>query len=259
MKRWPSIANRIIPLTALALVLLLWEMAVRWTDMPAYILPGPLQIGRTLVDGWGLLLDHTAITLAEAGLGFVLAVALAFAVGFILSQVYWLNQALLPLLVVSQTIPIITLAPLFLIWFGWGILPKVLVVILVCFFPVVINLLNGLNSVDPDLINLFRSMGAGRLAIFRMVKLPSALPSFFAGMKISASYGIMAAVIGEWLGAQQGLGYYMTIAQKSFRVDRALAAVIIIAALSLLWVKLIEWLETKAMPWTTHQQKWDLD
>lgn len=259
MKRWPSIANRIIPLTALALVLLLWEMAVRWTDMPAYILPGPLQIGRTLVDGWGLLLDHTAITLAEAGLGFVLAVALAFAVGFILNQVYWLNQALLPLLVVSQTIPIITLAPLFLIWFGWGILPKVLVVILVCFFPVVINLLNGLNSVDPDLINLFRSMGAGRLAIFRMVKLPSALPSFFAGMKISASYGIMAAVIGEWLGAQQGLGYYMTIAQKSFRVDRALAAVIIIAALSLLWVKLIEWLETKAMPWTTHQQKWDLD
>jgi len=259
MKRWPSIANRIIPLTALALVLLLWEMAVRWTDMPAYILPGPLQIGRTLADGWGLLLDHTAVTLAEAGLGFVLAVALAFAVGFILNQVYWLNQALLPLLVVSQTIPIITLAPLFLIWFGWGILPKVLVVILVCFFPVVINLLNGLNSVDPDLINLFRSMGAGRLAIFRMVKLPSALPSFFAGMKISASYGIMAAVIGEWLGAQQGLGYYMTIAQKSFRVDRALAAVIIIAALSLLWVKLIEWLETKAMPWTTHQQKWDLD
>ncbi len=259
MKKWASIANSIIPVTALAILLLIWELAVRWTAMPVYILPGPVQIGRTLVTNWGLLMNHTSTTLTEAAMGFCLAVAVAFVTAFILNQVYWLNQALQPLLVVSQTIPIITLAPLFLIWFGWGMLPKVLVVILVCFFPVVINLLNGLNSVDPDLINLFRSMGAGRWTIFRMVKLPSALPGFFAGMKISASYGIMAAVIGEWLGAQQGLGYYMTIAQKSFRVDRVLAAVMIISALSLLWVKLIEWLEAQSMPWTTHQQKWDLD
>jgi len=102
-------------------------------------------------------------------------------------------------------------------------------------------------------------MQASRLKTFRMVKLPSALPGFFAGLKISASYAIMSAVIGEWLGAQQGLGYYMTIAQKSFRVDRVLAAVMIITALSLLWVKLIESLETHAMPWVAHERKWELD
>ncbi len=259
MKRSGNIANKIIPGTALLVILAVWELMVRWTHVPVYILPGPVQIVKTLLASWRLLLNHTGSTLLEALLGFALAVTVAFIAAFILNQVYWLNQALLPLLVVSQTIPIITLAPLFLIWFGWGMLPKVLVVILVCFFPMVINLLNGFNSVDPDLINLFRSMGAGRMAIFRMVKLPSALPGFFAGMKISASYAIMAAVIGEWLGAQQGLGYYMTIAQKSFRVDRVLAAVMIIAVLSLLWVKLIEWIEIHAMPWTTHERQWELD
>ena len=259
MKRSGSIASKIIPWTSLAALLVIWEAAVRLTQVPVYILPGPVQILTTLVASWDLLMSHTGVTLLEAVVGFALAVAVAFIVAFVLNQVYWLNQALMPLLVVSQTIPIITLAPLFLIWFGWGMLPKVLVVILVCFFPVVINLLNGFNSVDADLINLFRSMGAGRLAIFRMVKLPSALPGFFAGLKISASYAIMSAVIGEWLGAQQGLGYYMTIAQKSFRVDRVLAAVMIITALSLLWVKLIEWLETHTMPWAAHERKWELD
>jgi ABC-type nitrate/sulfonate/bicarbonate transport system permease component len=210
-----------------------------------------------LVASWPLLLIHTASTMTEALLGFALAVVIAFAVAFILNQVQWLNQAIYLLLIVSQTIPIITLAPLFLIWFGWGMLPKVLVVILVCFFPVVINLLNGFNAVDPDLINLFRSMGAGRIAIFNMVKLPASLPSFFAGMKISASYSILAAVIGEWLGAQRGLGFYMTIAQKSFRVDRVLAAVVIIALLSLLVVKIIEIIERMAMPWATHEEQWE--
>jgi len=102
-------------------------------------------------------------------------------------------------------------------------------------------------------------MGAGRMDVFRMVKLPSALPAFFAGMKISASYGVMAAVIGEWLGAQQGLGYYMTIAQKSFRVDKVLAAVMILAGLSLIWVKIIDWVEIAVMPWTRHEREWEID
>lgn len=249
-----NIASKLIPWATIIMLLLIWEFGVRWTHVPAYILPGPLQILTTLLGSLPLLAMHTGSTLAEAMLGFVLAVAVAFGVAFILNQFYWLNQAVYPLLIVSQTIPIITLAPLFLIWFGWGMLPKILVVILVCFFPIVINLLNGLNSVDPDLINLFRSMGASRMAIFKMVKLPAALPGFFAGMKISASYSVMAAVIGEWLGAQEGLGYYMTIAQKSFRVDRVLAAVMIIALVSLLVVKVIDLAEWLAMPWNRPQE-----
>ncbi len=255
MKRLASIGNKLAPYITALLLVLIWEVAVRLNHLPSYILPGPLQIIKTLAGTFPLLLMHTVSTLEEAMLGFILAILIAFLTAFVLDYFYWLNQAVYPLIIVSQTIPIITLAPLFLIWFGWGLLPKIIVVILVCFFPIVISLLNGLNSVDPDLINLFRSMGASKIAIFNMVKLPSALPVFFSGLKISASYSIMAAVIGEWLGAEQGLGYFMTIAQKSFRVDRVLAAVVIIALLSLLLVKAIDLAEYLFMPWNSGLKK----
>jgi ABC-type nitrate/sulfonate/bicarbonate transport system permease component len=254
MKKLVNIGNSAAPYAAAFILFLIWEGTVRLNHLPAYILPGPVQILKTLSASFPLLLKHTVSTLEEALLGFGLAIIISFVTAFILNYFSWLNKALYPLLIVSQTIPIITLAPLFLIWFGWGILPKVLVVILVCFFPIVINLLQGLNSVDPDLIDLFRSMGASRAAIFKMVKLPMALPSFFSGIKISASYSIMAAVIGEWLGAQQGLGYFMTIAQKSFRVDRVMAAVMVIAILSLFIVKIIEIGEWLLIPWS---RRWE--
>ncbi len=162
MRRSASIGNKVIPYATVFVLLIIWEVAVRLNHVPAYILPSPLQIIKTLAETFPLLLMHTASTLEEAMLGFVLAIGIAFVTAFVLNHYYCLNQAVYPLLIVSQTIPIITLAPLFLIWFGWGILPKIIVVILVCFFPIVISLLNGLNSVDPDLINLFRSMGASR-------------------------------------------------------------------------------------------------
>ncbi|PKM76610.1 MAG: ABC transporter permease [Firmicutes bacterium HGW-Firmicutes-15] len=259
MKRLASIGNKLAPYITAFLLLSIWEVAVRLNHLPSYILPSPLQIIKTLAGTFPLLLMHTASTLEEAMLGFILAILIAFLTAFVLDYFYWLNQAVYPLLIVSQTIPIITLAPLFLIWFGWGLLPKIIVVILVCFFPIVISLLNGLNSVDPDLINLFRSMGASRIAIFKMVKLPSALSVFFSGLKISASYSIMAAVIGEWLGAEQGLGYFMTIAQKSFRVDRVLAAVVVIALLSLLVVKAIDLAEWLVVPWKRKQEEREIN
>ena len=190
------------------------------------------------------------MTLLEAISGFVLAIVIAFIMAFLLDTLFWLNQAVYPLLIVSQTIPLIVLAVLFTIWFGFGLLPKILVVILVCFFPMVISLSDGLNNIDPDQINLFRSMGASRLKTFSMVKLPAALPAFFSGIRISATYSIMAAVIAEWLGSNRGLGYYMTLQQKQFAIDRVLAAVVVICLLSLLLVKLIDLLEYLLVPWT---------
>ncbi|HWP97864.1 MAG TPA: ABC transporter permease [Syntrophomonadaceae bacterium] len=259
MKKSASIANRLIPYTAALLLLFVWEMGVRLEHLPAYILPSPIQIIKTLAASFSLLLMHTATTLEEAGMGFGLSIAIAFVTAFFLNTFKPLHQAFYPIIIVSQTIPIITLAPLFLIWFGWGILPKIIVVILVCFFPIVISFLKGLHGVDPDLISLFHSMGASRIAIFKMVELPSALPGFFSGLKISASYSIMAAVIGEWLGAQEGLGYYMTIAQKSFRVDRVLAAVVFISFISLLVVKVVDLAEWLLTPWNRGQEKWETD
>lgn len=196
-----------------------------------------------------MLTGHAYVTLFEALLGFLVSVALAFVLAVAMDSLPLLGRALYPLLVTTQTIPIISVAPLFLIWFGYGLLPKVLVVVLVCFFPVAVSLLQGLTAVDPDLIDLLRSMGASKVMVLRLVKLPAALPSLFSGLKIAATYSIMGAVIGEWLGAQAGLGYYMTLAQRSFLTARVFATILIITVLSLGVFKVIEVLEGLLIPW----------
>ncbi|MGI6605217.1 MAG: ABC transporter permease [bacterium] len=196
-----------------------------------------------------MLTGHAYVTLFEALLGFLVSVALAFVLAVAMDSLPLLGRALYPLLVTTQTIPIISVAPLFLIWFGYGLLPKVLVVVLVCFFPVAVSLLQGLTAVDPDLIDLLRSMGASKVMVLRLIKLPAALPSLFSGLKIAATYSIMGAVIGEWLGAQAGLGYYMTLAQRSFLTARVFATILIITVLSLGVFKVIEVLEGLLIPW----------
>lgn len=247
MKKFISTASS--PLAAFLLLLVIWELAVRWKQVPAWILPGPLQVMKTLTVKHSALIFHASRTILEAVLGLVLSIFIAFLLACLLNNITWLKRALYPLLILSQTVPLITLAVLFTIWFGWGIFPKILVVILVCFFPIVINLMKGLDSVASDQVDLFRSMGASQLAIFKMIRLPAAMPDFFSGLRISATYCIMAAVIGEWMGSQQGLGYYMVLQQKNFAIDSVLAAVVVICALSLLLVLLVDLGEYLFIPW----------
>lgn len=256
MKKSVNIASSSFPpIISFIVLLLIWEFGVRLYHVPDYILAAPSQVIGAMIEKFPLLMFHTTATLLEAITGFILSVVLAFVIAFLLTSINWLNRAIYPLLIVSQTIPLIILAVLFTIWFGFGMIPKILVVIMVCFFPIVINLINGINSVDRDLVNLFRSMGAGCIATLTMVKLPSAMPSFFSGLRISATYSIMAAVIGEWLGAQRGLGYFMTLQQKSFAIDQVLAAVVIICLLSLLMVKAVDLLEYLLIPWNRKQNQ----
>ncbi|SHG71441.1 ABC-type nitrate/sulfonate/bicarbonate transport system, permease component [Thermosyntropha lipolytica DSM 11003] len=249
MRKSANTAHKLAPIITFLLLLLLWEAGVRVYQIKPWILPGPLAVANALVKETPLLLTHTAATLLEALSGFFIAIVLALLLGIILNSSQLLHKAIYPLLIISQTIPLIVLAVLFTIWFGWGITPKIIIVVLVCFFPITINLMEGINSVDPDQINLFRSMGASNFTIFRMVKFPSALPAFFSGLRIAATYSIMAAVIGEWLGAQKGLGYFMTLKQKSFAIDEVLAAVIIICLLSFLLVKIVDLAEYFLLPW----------
>jgi ABC-type nitrate/sulfonate/bicarbonate transport system permease component len=249
MKKSVNIANKTAPIIAFLVLLVIWELGVRIYHIPGYILTGPGQVLVTITKTYPMLWFHGSMTLLEAISGFIMAIAIAFIMAFLLDTLFWLNRAVYPLLIISQTIPLIVLAVLFTIWFGFGLLPKILVVILVCFFPMVISFSNGLNTVDPDQISLFRSMGASRFKTFTMVKLPAAMPSFFSGIRISATYSIMAAVIAEWLGSNRGLGYYMTLQQKQFAIDRVLAAVVVICLLSLLLVKLIDLLEYLLVPW----------
>ncbi len=255
MKKSENTVKKAAPLITAIFLLVLWEVAVRLYAVEAWILPGPIQVARALINSANLLLSHSMTTIMEAILGFTFSIILAMIVAFLLTSIDWLKQAFYPLLIVSQTIPLITLAVLFTIWFGWGLFPKVLIVVLVCFFPITINLINGLNSVDIDQVGLFHSMGASSWDTFKMVKFPHALPAFFTGLKISATYSVMAAVVGEWLGAKKGLGYFMTITQKSFAIDKVIAAVVVICIISLGLVKLIEILEQLLIPWNRMESK----
>lgn len=249
MKKPANTAEQLAPYLSIIGLLLIWEAAVRIFKVPDYILPAPSQILAAAYDIYGLLLYHTGVTVGEALGGLLLAIAVAFIMAMLLHSLNWLYGMVYPLLILSQTIPLIILAILLPLWLGWGITPKIVIVVLVCFFPIVINLLNGLDGVDPDQLSLFRSMGASNLATFFMVKIPAALPSFFTGVRISATYSLMAAVISEWVGAQRGLGYFMTIKQKAFAIDEVLAAVFVICLISYLLVKFIDWLEYWLIPW----------
>lgn len=249
MKNYPLTKAKLLPLATILFFLCLWEAGVRLTQTPAWILPSPGQVLLALAEIGPALLVHTSTTLAEALLGFGLSVLIAFLLALLLDHFTGLRSALYPLIIFTQTIPLIVLTILFVIWFGFGMLPKVLVVILVCFFPVLINLMNGLDAVDHDQILLFKSMGAKPSAIIWMVKIPAALPSFFSGLRISATYSIMGAIVAEWMGAEKGLGYFMTLAQKGFKVDQVLAVVAVICVLSFLLVKLMDLLEYLLVPW----------
>lgn len=249
MKRLPNTGDKLIPGLFFLLLLLFWQLAVTLRWVPDFILPAPLGIVHTLAAIAPEIAVHVGTTLREAFYGFTLAVGLAviLALGMDLSAV--LRKALYPLLIVSQTIPTLILAPLFALWFGFGELPKILVVVLTCFFPIVISLSDGFNSIDPDMLNLFRSMGAKRGQIFLQLKLPAAFINFFSGLRIAAAYCIIGAVVAEWLGGETGLGVYMIRVRHSYDLEKVFATVLIIVALSLVMFQLIAALQYLLMPW----------
>jgi ABC-type nitrate/sulfonate/bicarbonate transport system permease component len=237
------------PLLFFALFLAAWELLTRLLGTEPWLLPSPLRILAALGDAFPLLMEHTRFTLLAALAGFACAVILAVVLALLMELSEPLKQGLYPLLIVTQTIPIIALAPLFIIWFGYQLMPKVVVVALVCFFPVVISLVDGMGHADAALISLLRVMGASPWQIIRKVRWPAALPHFFSGLKVAATYSIMGAVIGEWLGGSKGLGVFMTRAHKSFMADRVFAAILIVSALSVFLVFLVSAAAHLLMPW----------
>lgn len=242
--------KKYLPPTAVFLLLLAaWELAVHIFHIDKFILPAPSQIGLALYRTFPLLWEHSLQTLWEALLGFILAVAGGTALGLVMGVFPVVRKAFYPLLVVSQTIPIVAIAPLLMIWFGYETLPKVIVAALVCFFPITVSLVEGLEAADPDMERLLEAMGASPWQIMAKVQFPGAMPAFFAGLKISATYSIMGAVIGEWLGASRGLGVYMTRSMHSFLTERVFASIVVVSVLSLLLFSFIDVLARLFMPW----------
>lgn len=195
------------------------------------------------------LMGHARITLSEAFLGLALGILTGFVMAVLMDRFDRLYQAFYPLIVLTQTVPAVAIAPLMVLWFGYEMAPKVILIVITTFFPITVGLLTGFRSADPDAVNLLRAMGAGRGQIFFYIKLPGALGQFFSSLRISASYAVVGAVIAEWLGGFGGLGVYMTRVKKAFAFDKMFAVIILISAISLLLMWAVERLQKKCMPW----------
>jgi len=244
-----QIKNMMYPVAAFTLFVVLWETIVRLNNTPEYRLPAPSAIISEFVKSWDVLMGHTVVTLYETILGFIIGIAAACLFAVFVDSIGVFEKIFMPFAVLSQTIPLVALAPLLAIWFGFGIVPKIILTVLVVFFPVTVNLIQGLKSTDPELLEMMTGMGATKRQIFTKLKVPTAAPYFFSGLKISAAYAVMGAVISEWTGASKGLGIYMTRAMSSFKTAALFADIVIIALLSILLYKFIELLENKIITW----------
>lgn len=242
--------KRNIPsITAVAALLLLWQLVCSWGWIPPYMLPSPMKVLQAFAEELPLLWENALITLQEAFIGLLVGVSVGFLAAVAMDAFDILYKAFYPLLIITQTIPSVAIAPLLVLWFGYEMTPKIILIVISTFFPVTVGLLDGFRSADKDAIGLLRSMGATRLKIFRYIKFPSALPQLFSGLRIAAAYSVVGAVISEWLGGFGGLGVYMTRVKKAFAFDKMFAVIFLISAISLGLMALVEFAEKKCMPY----------
>ncbi len=227
MRNWlPAVGTAVVLLAA-------WEVIVRAFEVQTWLLPAPTVILAELFDSFGLLVRHAGTTLTEILLGFLISVSLGIVLA---SGIVWsraVERSVYPIIIASQTIPIFTLAPLLIIWVGTDIMSKVIVVVLFTFFPIVISLVTGLRSVDREMVDMFRTLGASPFQTFRKLMVPTALPNFFAGMKVAAVVSVIGAVIGEWVGASAGLGWLMKLSGPQFQTARVFAAIVVLSVLAM--------------------------
>jgi ABC-type nitrate/sulfonate/bicarbonate transport system permease component len=248
--RWLRETASFLPaLVLLAALIALWEAWVRIGDTRPYILPAPSRIWEAFLQVDHLLPHHIRTTTSEALLGLALAAAGGVLLAIPIALVPIVRQVLSPILILSQSVPLVVLAPLLIVWFGFGMTPKVVVVSLTGFFPITIATAEGLRSVDRDMLDLLRSMGGGWWDALRHVRIPAALPAFFAGLKIASAYAMIAAVFGEWVGASSGLGLFIIRSQTSFRTDRVFVGVIAVTLISIALYLLVSLAARYATPW----------
>ena len=227
---------------------------VATNDIPAWKLPAPSAIGMELWVSRGLLLGHTWVTVEEVLIGFAVALLSGVTLACLINYSRTLERVIYPGIVASQTIPIIVIAPLLLIWLGYGIQHKVFVVALISFFPIVVNTVDGFKSTDPDMVNLLKTLGANRWQIFRNVHVPSSLPFLFSGIKIAITVSVIGAVIGEWVGSSEGLGYLAIRSKSQFLSERVYATVVLLSLMGIGLFLIAGALERVMLPWY-HQER----
>lgn len=245
-KKW---GTRLMPIFSLGIFLLIWQVGVTIFDVPTYLLPKPTDVVITMVEDFDKLMSNAWVTAYEMLAGYLLAIIIAIPLAIFITISPTFDRFITPILLVSQTVPKIAIAPLFLIWFGVGPLPKVLVAFLISFFPIVIDTAVGLRSVSPEMIDLVRSMGANRLQVFTKIRLPTSLPYMFSGLKVAATLAVVGAVVGEFVGADKGLGYLLLIANSYLDTPLAFATIVVLTVIGILLYYVIDILEHWLIPW----------
>ncbi len=228
------------PLVTFLVIIIVWQFIVDYFDIKGYIMPSPSDIIKVFYSDFNNLFKNTLITLNEATLGFILAIVFSILIGTLMDFIPIFKKCFYPIFLVSQTIPTITIAPILIIWFGFDSLPKIIMVTITCFFPILISFIDGISNIDKDYLNLFKTMNASKIDTFIHLKFPMALNNLFSGLKISATYAFVSATVAEWLGGSQGLGVYMIRAKSSYALDKVFASTIIVIIFSLIFVFIIE-------------------
>lgn len=249
MKKYRRTTNLLYSGSLIVLTIIIWQVATMTGLVPVFMLPPPLDVVHALVGDLSTLFKNAWVTFIEAALGLGIGIVLGFICAVLMDRFEIVHRSVYPLIVISQTIPTIAIAPLLVLWMGYGIAPKVALIVIVTFFPVAVALFDGFRSVDRDMIQLLQAMGASRTQIFHWVKWPASLTSFFASLRIAVSYAVVSAVVAEWIGGDRGLGVYMTLARKSYSYDKMFAVIFFISFLSLALIAVVRILQRQTMPW----------
>jgi NitT/TauT family transport system permease protein len=253
-----KLIRRLTPFVGILVFLLVWEAGVALFKPPPYLLPGPTEIFHTFVNEFARLAFHGWVTLYEMLLGYALAVVIAIPLAIAITSSDRFDRFTMPTLLFFQVVPKVAIAPLFLVWFGVGVLPKVLVAFLISFFPIVIDAAVGLRSMSSEMRDLARSMGATRLQVFARFRLPTSLPYLFSGLKVAATLAVAGAVVGEFVGADKGLGYLLLVTNSNLETALMFATLFALTIIGLLFFYAVELLEALLIPWhVTHRVRED--
>jgi NitT/TauT family transport system permease protein len=237
------------PVLLVVILLVLWDVTIRAFKIPPYLVPAPEAVVRQLVSEWPRLWREALVTTYATLGGFALSIAFGVPMALLIAYSRTVESFVYPLLVFSQSIPKIAIAPLFVVWFGFGIIPKVICAFMLGFFPIVVSTVAGFKSVDADMIDLARSMKAGRFATFMRISLPQALPSLFAGLKVSVTLAVVGAVVGEFVGSNSGIGYLLQIANGNFDLPLMFAALVVLSLIGVLLFVAVDLVERMTIPW----------
>jgi NitT/TauT family transport system permease protein len=256
--RSTGLRKTLTPLAGVLVFLAAWQIGVVVHKVPSYLLPAPTEIARTFVSEFPRLLQHGWVTTYEMLLGYAMAVAIAVPLAVAITSSKPFDDFVMPTMLFFQVVPKVAIAPLFLVWFGVGTTPKVLVAFLISFFPIVIDAAVGLRSMSPEMTDLARSMGASRLQIFAQFRLPTSLPYLFSGLKVAATLAIAGAVVGEFVGADKGLGYLLLVTNSNMETSLMFATIVALTIIGLAFFYAVEFVEALVIPWhVTHRTRED--